>query len=370
MAANVMIRDGQVQMAAFGRIPIWWENGNCDSMQGKNANRAAKLMTLDEAYQLSGVDYEVDTVPNLFRDKTGQTRVGKGMQIIRTDTHEPLSYASESYEPIQNRDWFEILRPLMDRGEIAGIFTAGVLHRGEKAWVQACVDELDVGNGDRGLATLLLTSDHTRSGANRIGWNTTWVVCANTEGFAQDYWNRNHKSSMSCTHYGEKSIKATIEEIKALLDVARRGFHEWETVGQQLTQCKATTYEARMLAIAVMTPSKETVTGWIESPDTTRSSLGFWRNRYDAIVREFTHSPGHELLSRAGTAWGAFNAITSWVDFRGDNKKVSIDNRIDSIWYGTGKVIKNRAAEAAIAHCLNRTPWSDEVKQIAELTAV
>jgi hypothetical protein len=53
---------------------------------------------------------------------------------VRTDRDEVLGIVSQRYQPLQNRDAFEVLEPLLDAG-LATLETGGSLRRGRDAWM-------------------------------------------------------------------------------------------------------------------------------------------------------------------------------------------------------------------------------------------
>jgi len=50
---------------------------------------------------------------------------------------------------------------------------------------------------------------------------------------------------------------------------------------------------------------------------------------------------GSDMASASGTAWGLLNGITEYVDH--SRRARSQDYRLDSAWFGTGSLIKEKA---------------------------
>lgn len=61
----------------------------------------------------------------------------------------------------------------------------------------------------------------------------------------------------------------------------------------------------------------------------------------------FENSPGQELEARKGTAYGAFNAVTYWIDHKMGGADREAPKRIESAWFGTGQATKTRALKLA-----------------------
>lgn len=356
--AHEIMRDasGRDCMVAFGRVPVWHGLGQ----------RVEKLLTVDEAHELAGTDYPVETRPNLYRNNAGELVEGVGVQIVRPDTGVSLGYASKWYAPIHNRTAFTPIAELTGKG-IAGIMTAGVLRNGEKAWMQGVIGSIGVDSVDQGVATLLVSNDHTGGGALKIGFVTTWVVCANTERAAQREWSKggNERKVHSIMHLGD--TEAAINAVAKTIDLARASFREWEATAKQLAAFRLDKPVAELyrLAVAALDVEETTVAKWREDPKAiNRSSAPRFAQQ---IMREYLEAPGLDLASRKDTAWGAYNAITGWADF-GLNHTANADSRIASMWFGgAASDIKDRAAKAAVDRYVGGKPWAPHVNEAADM---
>ncbi len=60
----------------------------------------------------------------------------------------------------------------------------------------------------------------------------------------------------------------------------------------------------------------------------------------------FEYGRGNRENGVAGTLWAAYNGITEMVDYRETNQ--SPDQRLSSIWFGDGYLLKARAFRVAI----------------------
>ena len=59
------------------------------------------------------------------------------------------------------------------------------------------------------------------------------------------------------------------------------------------------------------------------------------------VVDVMRTAPGQNIPSANGTAWGLLNGITRYVDF--EARSHSIDNRVESAWFGNGATMKDKA---------------------------
>lgn len=362
MAANIAtFEDGRKRMAGMGRLPIWWET------QNEKAQRSdGEYLTIDEAYEKGGVDVPIETCPALHRDpRNGEIRPGKGVQIVRGDTGQSIGYASDEYKLIQNREVFDLFRPHLERGALKGIMSCGVLGDGEKAWMQGVLGEISVSSVDKATTTLLMTTDHTARGAARIGFNSVWVVCANTERAAQMEWEATG-NLMKVTHQGD--TKLGLKVVEQAIDLSAKKFNDWQSIARKLVLVTLTknVTETKRLAIAAMMPPTDTLKAWQENADKPR---GHWKSLYEGVMEEYFNGPGMDLDTRRDTAWGAVNAITGYVDY-GRSQNQTPERRLNQAWFGEGNEIKNRAIKLAADHFLGGKPWDADVLEAERLLAV
>lgn len=109
-------------------------------------HREGTLLTqapsLDDALRDGGLDFEVHVrplftrmeqypdVPNIF----GYRQAGNACATVRTDRDDVLGIVSDRYQPLQNRDAFGVLEPLLD-ADLAAIETGGSLRGGRDVWM-------------------------------------------------------------------------------------------------------------------------------------------------------------------------------------------------------------------------------------------
>jgi len=351
MPANLAtFEDGRYRMAAWGRIPVWHGDGQ----------RTDELMTPEQALKLGGLDYEVETFPNEYVGPDGLRRDGQGVQIVRTDTMQVLAQASESYTQIQNRDMVELLRPFIDDGSVHGIMTAGALGDGERSWVQAVIGDFGVDTVDRGLSTLLFQNSFDTTMALRCGYSGTWVVCGNTWTMASKEFD-SRDDNFSIIHSG--NVEEEMKKVETRIHIANRTVRSQEEIATLLSKVKVSDpREVWRMAVACMPPSKNTLTTWKEKG----SASGYWVNEWHKVVNEYNRGPGMDLDSRRGTAFGAWNAITGYVDYRRWPNATESQQARHSM-FGSGADIKSKALDVSIDHFLFDNDWSEEVKEVETL---
>jgi len=357
MAANLnQFADGRYRMAAWGRVPVWHGTGQ----------RSDELMDIESAKALAGLDFRAEQFPSGFivTDDDGNETVhaGRGVQIVRTDTLQPLGSASERYEIIQNEQMLELLRPFIDSGDIAGIITAGVLGNGEKSWVQGIIGEFSVDQHDRGLNTLLLTNSFDTTAAFQGGFSSVYVVCGNTYALARRGFDADVDDQVSFSINHKGNTKSQLGQISAALDVADRAIRSHEQVARDLAKVKVSRADVWRLAVAAMPPSRATLDKW----KATGQPTGYWINQWNGVLDESRNGPGHDLPTRQGTAFGAWNAVTGYVDYA--RQPSSTDSaRTNQALFGTGADIKTRAFEVAVDKFAGGGEWSDTVHEVESI---
>jgi hypothetical protein len=98
--------------------------------------------SLEDALRLGGLDFEVEVRPLYTRQQPAPAlpdvftyeRAGDAFATVRTDRESVLGIVSGRYQPLQNRDAFGVLEPLLDAG-LASLETGGTLRGGRDVWM-------------------------------------------------------------------------------------------------------------------------------------------------------------------------------------------------------------------------------------------
>ncbi|MWA07649.1 DUF932 domain-containing protein [Streptomyces sp. BA2] len=142
---------------------------------------------IDEVLRLSGLDFEVTTVPALY-EWQGETREHADQQhTVRTDTGAALGAVGSRYTPIQNRAGFVFLQELVSRYDVVWE-SAGLLRGGKRVFVSIRLPEsvtVDAdGINDIVVPYIAVMNDHSGNGQFQCVVTPWRPVCANTERFA------------------------------------------------------------------------------------------------------------------------------------------------------------------------------------------
>jgi phage/plasmid-like protein (TIGR03299 family) len=286
--------------------------------------------SVDTWVRQAGMDWRLNESPVLFNvdDNGMHIRLHNESKVLyRSDTLESLSVVSSRYNVVQPREVLEFYRNLVATGGFE-LETAGVLKRGKKLWALAKTgQEAKIKGSDNVKAYLLLATSCDGTLATTAQFTSVRVVCSNTLAIA----TANNSGAVKVSH----STKFDPQAVKESLGL---GMSAWDGFIGNIREL-----------------SKRTLSGL----EATR----YFGDVFDEQVLEIDGSPtsramqqvtmlysgagkGALLPGARGTAWGALNAVTEYIDTL--RKAKNSDYRLDSAWFGTGNQIKQSALHKAM----------------------
>lgn len=134
---------------------------------------------VDEALQVSGLDWNVEHKRLVFVDKNGDNKESNMMALVRDLDDKILGYSTERYHILQNKEAFEWCRPLIDSGKWT-FETGGSLREGVSPWVLLKQGEFEPVEGDVFKNYLMVYWSHDGTHSVRIFPTSIRVVCNNT----------------------------------------------------------------------------------------------------------------------------------------------------------------------------------------------
>jgi phage/plasmid-like protein (TIGR03299 family) len=355
---------GQAAVFAVGQMP--WHR------EGTNLTEAPNL---DEAIRLAGVGFEValrslfmpsaDTTMGVGGDLGadrplfalyGEARMFQcptGRAVVRTDRPGPdgvLSVVGDGYEPLQNRDCFSVLEPLLDRG-VATLETGGSLRGGRDVWMMCRwnIEDPVVQEVFSGLGTVpfgLITNNHASKRRAIIMDTPVRVVCANTLKASLD--GRTEENSVAVVHRGGARVRL-IEAAESLWGGV---IERYVAIAGQYREMKATILSVEQFTKSVLdvlapVPGKPANLADLTGPE----RAGFERAEQNAAIRRATLTQKwYEGKGHVGdqSAWEAFNAAVEVLDHDGDLFKVR-GSRVESLITGKLAQRKREVLEAVLA---------------------
>lgn len=335
MSANLSEKDGKATMMYVGQEP-WHGLGT----------KLEKAATSAEAIGAAGLDYAVEKRPLFFKASDAANAaslpiVGK-YATVRMDTKAALGVVGAQYRPLQNKEAFSFFDAVV--GMKAAIYhTAGALGAGETVWLLAKLPgEIKVIGHDVSEKFLLLANSHDGSGSIKVLFTPIRVVCQNTMNVAL----AERENAFSIRHTPGMGMK--VEEAQKALGIVNSRFDLFQNAARKLATTELTVKASRAFFTKVANRYGEapTLAKGEELPAKTAAII-------DEMSRLFEEGRGAELRGAKGTAWGAFNAVTEFVDFYRPTRSGDVSAiraaRADSLLFGTGKAMKQRAWDEALA---------------------
>lgn len=333
MAHGLDIRDGKAAMMYTGKRP--WHG------LGKRLESQPK--TPGEALAASGLDWTVRKCPLFAFMKAGEqaieVEVPRRVAILREPQGEFLGEASESYEPLQNEDAMRFCHRLVEQSKGA-YETAGALFSGKRIWVQIRLSKtFEVVKNDRVDRFLLFSNSHEGGVSALVKLTPIRVVCNNTLSAAVL-----GGGEIKIAH--TKFMESDFDDALGKLGLIERKFAAAEDVFRRIAQ-KPIDFRQLVDYVTLVLPIPKL------DDDASRSARQRLEKDSDRIhdawcdiLRLHEEGVGAEIPGVRGTLWGAYNAVTEYVDHRPRERK-SDDQIRSSIWFGEGSKLKDHALDVA-----------------------
>ncbi len=319
---NLAVTNGKTAMMYTGDVP-WHRLGT----------KLDQPATAREAIEAAGLNYLVQLKQLMTSDGNDVTT---RKAAVRTDTNEVLGVVGNGYSVVQNFQAFGFLDAIVADGGLR-YHTAGALGKGEKIWMLAKLPgHIQVKNSaDIVDKFLLLSNAHDGSAALRVYFTPIRVVCQNTLSLAE---RRSHGQGVSILHKGDLETK--IKEAQQVLGFATRFYDD---AAEQINRL-ASHYPSQAQVSAYF---QEIYPDPEEGKDNARAA-----NIRQELHRLFEEGIGHDEPAIKSSTWVAFNAVSEFVDHvrpgRGSNDADRASRRLDSIWFGSGARLKQRAWNLAL----------------------
>lgn len=318
------------------------------------------FQTIDEAFA-SG-DLRWDTLlGELFDADGGLIRTHK--RTYRSDTNYTLGVVGNRYVPLQNMALMDWAKDVLGNST-ACVASAGHLDGGRIVYVDFVLDSYTVGDVDNGDVVenhLLALNAHDSSRtfalipmAKRLWcWNQLNAIYADAK----------NKSIFTIKHFARGEDR--LQQIRTVLSAANfeLSYAAEEFVAMERTKLPGTNFreiESNLFEMfrAVYEISDEELRAWEEGETARRPA---WVSAFDTVQQLYTMGPGAKAV--AGTVWGAFNAISTYLnhhkpingldDEAEDGSEAQEDNeelRLKDNLFGNAKRLKERAFEVAVQY--------------------
>ena len=286
--------EGKTAFALRG-APAWHGLANALFNEGDHVTTQDML---DSAFMSNwNVRTELITPPE------GYNSVKDYFNVVRTNPfhggNDILGVVQNRYKPFQNEELFSFADNIIDG---AGAWeSAGSIKNGTQVFGSIKFDReliLDAnGVADRTETYLLVTTSHDGSGSIRALVTPVRVVCQNTLNMALN------GATQSFLIRHTQGTQGRVEEARRVLGLTFKHMDKFDVMAQELFKTAITDDQFRALVETVY-PKPEV---------TAKASLTKWTEKSDFITALYLNSPTQAGIT--GTAWGALNALTEYVDY-------------------------------------------------------
>lgn len=251
--------------------------------------------------------------------------------LYRTDTDGPLGVVSNShFKPVQPVEALEFYVDLI-RDYGYKLEWAGPMKGGQKIWAMANIGKPFVigksgKNSDTLGSYLLFATGMDGSTATTIRVMSVRDCCQNILG------KQVGDKGLSISHRGKFDPVVAKEKLGILI----KETDSFLRIGNELALKKFSDEQAKSFFEELIGASAEIID---QKKDNKKN------NRYEDLMLAYKKGPGAELASAKGTAWGAVNAVTYYVDHIVGR---AVDTRLNKAWFGANARLKTKALSLAM----------------------
>lgn len=290
------------------RLPMWHQEGHV-------LDEAPA--TVGDALTLTRGNYTVEVQPvYLAREQDGETvfvESERARVTVRTDTKAELGAVGMDYTPIQNRDAFGILQPLLDEG-LLRLETGGQLRGGADAWMLGRFDLSAFGEqarevfGTEGVQPYaLVANNHSGRRGVLLSLTPIRVVCANTLGAAE---RDGAAQQFTVRHTRDVEAKVVEAAHNLFAGIVARS----ETIAAQYRLLRAHHLDTalfRSLVLDAVAPDPRTDPQWNPEARMAGAVVERWERKTTEVTRLWLKGDGH---TGDGSAWEAYNGAVQALD--------------------------------------------------------
>lgn len=292
---------------------------------------AGRLMTVAEAIDMfAGFEVEMQDCLAANGKLVPNKRV-----TVRMDTGEPLGVVGPAYKLHSVKDAFGFADNLVDDGQ-AKYETGAVMRGGAWVFLSMELDHLDITvPGDPSdIKTFLVVSTsfdgsrHTEAHVTRVR-----TVCRNTFELGKE----GALSYFRIKHLG--SLEGKLAEARKALGIAFKNTEYVNEITRELAGKKLVEKQIREIFETAV---------WPIDPEASEATIE--KSHARLAFENYLNSPTLEGIR--GTAWGAYNAVTEYLDhevtYKSRTRGSAEDARADSLLFGRSKNAKDRALSALL----------------------
>jgi phage/plasmid-like protein (TIGR03299 family) len=280
-------------------------------------------LSLEDVAKQKGLDFEIISRPSLTVTPAGElVQVPNRVVLMREDTLEPLAQVSNNFKVVQPMELLETYDSFLKAGGCT-MRSAGIFRNGARYWAMAeTKHEATLPGGDEVKSYLFLASANDGSLATTAIETNLRMFCWNVA-----------PTMVREARYNGKLIKVPhhskldIESVKLQLAAAGSRFMQWVDDAKQLAKKQidddgAVEFFQKSFGIIVDDDSDKDLAPKVERCLELFSGEG----------------AGSTAKSARGTVWGAYNALTEYIDHHTGAK--TGENRFQTAMTGAGAKVK------------------------------
>lgn len=279
-------------------------------------------MTGADAIVYAELDKPVEKRPLWTADAEGNPTVKLDNHIAIVQAYDDIVFGvqSPSYTPIQNTESVDFMDALVEEG-LMRYHTVGALRQGQRIWLLGKIGQSDILPNDVIDRYLFLWNTHDGSGAFRVLFTKTRVVCANTARIAL----AGGKGEGVCFRH-TTNIKNKLEKAKEVLGLANQEFDQFVEFAKLLTKYKMKVADFEKFAEAMVPDNPELDIN-------TRAE-----NTRQEITNLFEGGRGQDIKGVAGTGWAAYSAVVEFANYYRTSRggAAAQERRFESSLFGSG----------------------------------
>ena len=289
--------------------------------------------TIEQWIESAGLGWSIERTPVRYIDSNNDVQTMDDKHALyRSDTSAPLSVVSPRYQIVQPREIAEFFRDVSE-ANLMHIETLGALRGGRVIWALATneANAFTLGSDDTVKAYTLLVTACDGTMATRAYTTSVRVVCNNTLQFSA----RDSSGCVSVSH----STKFEASTVKQKLGVNTQALNDFAGVADNLAHKSFS--DTQLVNLVCDLYVKRDDKGNVKNERTLKSVSA-------DIMQAFKSSRGANLSTAKGTAWGALNAVTNYIDY--SSRSRNAENRFHSSQFGEGAKVKQNAMEMLIGN--------------------
>lgn len=251
--------------------------------------------------------------------------------LFRTDTNSALAVVGKNYKPVQPADILDFFGDVADKYGFH-LELAGEALNGRRIFGMAqCPQECVLPGGDALRNYLIMVTHNDGTGATRCFFSSIRLWCMN-------------QLPLLINNRGGVNVKGAVarQTHSSEFDVAQ--------MASQLSQINDAwaAFEANARKLQETPVSEPDVLQYMARVFEKDETLPLQQLAEDRTLRQvmLTYEAGVGQDTCKGTAWGALNGVTRYLDYDGQSRTVG--SRLAKQWLGEGRKVKERAYVEAL----------------------